>query len=211
MRPPIEEEIEAAEVEVADNHYAAMSLVTTRLAGNAVIRVVNRCNEAQESCNLDLSECQLMQIPDAIYLLMQNTNLTTCDLSNNVISKLPPKFPERFTAITELNLSHNQISKLPNQLSEMKSLQKLNISHNSFVELPESISELKELCTLIASHNFIIDVNFKSLESCLRQLKEADFSENPLNESTLDMLTQQLPFRVHFTAPNDEDWRDLDN
>jgi len=48
----------------------------------------------------DLSECQLMQIPDAIYLLMQNTQLVTCDLSNNVISKLPAKFAERFPTIT---------------------------------------------------------------------------------------------------------------
>ncbi|XP_050534519.1 leucine-rich repeat-containing protein 57 [Daktulosphaira vitifoliae] len=211
MRPPIEEEIEAAEVEVADNHYAAMSLVTTRIAGNAVCRVVNRCNEAQESCNLDLSECQLMQIPDAIYLLMQNTHLTICDLSNNVISKLPPKFPERFTGITELNLSHNQICKLPDQLSEMKSLQKLDISYNSFVELPETINRLSDLCTLIASHNFIINVDFKSFEVCLKQLKEADFTENPLNQPTLNMLEEKLPFRVLYTAPNDEDWRDLDN
>jgi len=41
-----------------------------------------------------------MQIPDAIYLLMQNTHLVTCDLSNNVISKLPVKFAERFPTVT---------------------------------------------------------------------------------------------------------------
>jgi len=41
-----------------------------------------------------------MQIPDAIYLLMQNTRLVACDLSNNVISKLPAKFAERFPSIT---------------------------------------------------------------------------------------------------------------
>jgi len=52
MRPPIEEEIEAAEVEVDDGQQTAVMLVSTRLAGNAVIRVVNRCNEAQESQNL---------------------------------------------------------------------------------------------------------------------------------------------------------------
>jgi len=52
MRPPIEEEIEAADVEVADGRQAAVALVSTRLAGNAVIRVVNRCNEAQDSGRL---------------------------------------------------------------------------------------------------------------------------------------------------------------
>jgi Leucine-rich repeat (LRR) protein len=211
MRPPIEEEIEAAEVEVDDGQQTAVMLVSTRLAGNAVIRVVNRCNEAQESQNLDLSECQLMQIPDAIYLLMQNTQLVSCDLSNNVISKLPVKFTERFPTITELNLSHNQISKLPDQLSEMKNLKKLNISYNSFVELPEPIAHLQELTTLIANNNFIIDVNVRTLESCLKHLKEVDLKDNPLNTSTVDALEQELPFRVMFTPPTDEDWRDLDN
>ncbi|XP_025205015.1 leucine-rich repeat-containing protein 57 [Melanaphis sacchari] len=211
MRPPIEEEIEAAEVEVDDGQQTAVMLVSTRLAGNAVIRVVNRCNEAQESQNLDLSECQLMQIPDAIYLLMQNTQLVTCDLSNNVISKLPVKFTERFPTITELNLSHNQISKLPDQLSEMKNLKKLNISYNSFVELPESITHLPELTTLIANNNFIIDVNVRTLKSCLKHLNEVDIKDNPLNTSTVDALEQELPFRVMFTPPTDEDWRDLDN
>lgn len=54
MRPPIEDEIEAAESEVPDiqAQQTAVMLVSTRLAGNAVIRVVNRCNEAQESSNL---------------------------------------------------------------------------------------------------------------------------------------------------------------
>lgn len=54
MRPPIEEEIETAEVEVADDdsRQTAVMLVSTRLAGNAVIRVVNRCNEAQDSSKL---------------------------------------------------------------------------------------------------------------------------------------------------------------
>ncbi|KAE9541797.1 hypothetical protein AGLY_003788 [Aphis glycines] len=220
MRPPIEEEIEAAEVEVDDGQQTAVMLVSTRLAGNAVIRVVNRCNEAQESQNLDLSECQLMQIPDAIYLLMQNTQLVTCDLSNNVISKLPVKFTERFPSITgkyisrldlELNLSNNQISKLPDQLSGMKNLKKLNISYNSFVELPEPIANLPELTTLIANNNFIIDVNVRILESRLKHLKEVDLKDNPLNTSTVDALEQELPFRIMFTPPTDEDWRDLDN
>jgi len=60
MRPPIEEEIEAAEVEVDDGQQTAVMLVSTRLAGNAVIRVVNRCNEAQESHNL--GKCTEMRV-----------------------------------------------------------------------------------------------------------------------------------------------------
>lgn len=49
---------------------------------------------------LDLSECQLMQIPDAVYHLMRHTELKTCDLSGNVITKIPAKFAVKFSLIT---------------------------------------------------------------------------------------------------------------
>lgn len=49
---------------------------------------------------LDLSECQLMQIPDAVYHLMRHTELKRCDLSGNVITKIPPKFAVKFSLIT---------------------------------------------------------------------------------------------------------------
>lgn len=48
----------------------------------------------------DLSNCQLMQVPDAVYHLMRHTELKTCDLSDNVITKIPPKFAVKFNLIT---------------------------------------------------------------------------------------------------------------
>ncbi len=47
----------------------------------------------------DLSHCQLMQVPDAVYYLMRNTPLVACDLSSNVITKIPPKLPAKFSFI----------------------------------------------------------------------------------------------------------------
>ena len=52
------------------------------------------------SIYLDLSDCQLMQMPDAVYHLMRNTPLVSCNLSSNVIAKIPPKFPLSFSLIT---------------------------------------------------------------------------------------------------------------
>lgn len=49
---------------------------------------------------IDLSECQLMQVPDAVYHLMRHTELKSCDLSGNVITKIPPKFAVKFSLIT---------------------------------------------------------------------------------------------------------------
>lgn len=48
----------------------------------------------------DLSECQLMQVPDAVYHLMRHTELKRCNLSGNVITKIPPKFAVKFSLIT---------------------------------------------------------------------------------------------------------------
>ena len=48
----------------------------------------------------DLSSCQLVQVPDAIFHLMRETPLTTCNLASNIITKIPPKLAMSFTLIT---------------------------------------------------------------------------------------------------------------
>lgn len=53
--------------------------------------------------DLDLSDCQLVQVPDAVYHLMRNTELRTCDLSSNVIKKIQPKFAIKFSLITGMH------------------------------------------------------------------------------------------------------------
>ena len=60
----------------------------------------------------DLSNCQLKQIPDAIYFMIEKRNmeLTACNLSSNIITKIPPKFPTSFNLITGMkNYFHDPI------------------------------------------------------------------------------------------------------
>lgn len=57
----------------------------------------------------DLSDCQLMQVPDAVYHLMRHTDLNSCDLSNNVITKIPPKLAIKFSTITGKNKKKAQL------------------------------------------------------------------------------------------------------
>lgn len=104
----------------------------------------------------DLSNCQLMQVPDAVYHLMRHTELKTCDLSDNVITKIPPKFAEKFCLITNLNLAHNQMAKLPDECADLGSLEKLDISHNTFISLPNCIFKIPKLKYLNASNNHIV-------------------------------------------------------
>merc|ERR1712045_529438 len=78
-------------------------------------RVVQRVDTAKEggSGHLDLSECQLTQVPDAVFLLMKSVTLQSCSLASNLITKIPAKLPINFTLIKELNLSNNRVSVLP--------------------------------------------------------------------------------------------------
>jgi len=71
-----------------------------KMMGKGVVKVVHRCDDAKETNNLDLSDCQLQQVPDAVFLLMQNTSLTSCNLARNVINKIPPKLAMKFSLIT---------------------------------------------------------------------------------------------------------------
>lgn len=114
-------------------------------------------------------------MPDAVFHLMRNTELKTCDLSCNVITKIPPKFAVKFSLITggfipcqitltykntlyfsELNISHNQMAKLPDELADLLSLERLDISHNSFLTLPTVVFKMKKLKQLNANDNKII-------------------------------------------------------
>lgn len=97
-----------------------------------------------------------MQVPDAVYHLMRHTELKTCDLSENVITKIPPKFAAKFSLITDLNLAHNQMAKLPDEIAEMGSLQRLDISYNTFIDLPNAIFKIPKLEQLNANNNHIV-------------------------------------------------------
>ena len=50
----------------------------------------------------DLSGCDLTQIPEAVFLLMRDTALETCDLSQNLIKRIPSKLPTKFSSLTGL-------------------------------------------------------------------------------------------------------------
>ncbi|XP_020298403.1 leucine-rich repeat-containing protein 40 isoform X2 [Pseudomyrmex gracilis] len=175
---------------------------------NAVTRVILRCEEAQENENLDLSECQLMQIPDAVYHLMRHTELKRCDLSGNVITKIPPKFAVKFSLITELNLSHNQMSKLPEELAELQALERLDISHNTFIALPLVACQIPQLKRLLANNNFIIDVNVEKLRQA-PALEFVDLQSNPLPSRVHELLSNLTGIRIELSPRQVEDWENL--
>ncbi|KAF7278853.1 hypothetical protein GWI33_007916 [Rhynchophorus ferrugineus] len=175
---------------------------------SGVTRVIHRCDDAKENRNLDLSNCQLMQVPDAVYHLMRHTELKTCDLSDNVITKIPPKFAVKFNLITDLNLAHNQMSKLPEECAEMGNLERLDISHNCFTSLPNCIFRMPKLNTLKANDNRIVDVEIDYLTEA-PALESADLQRNPITPRIHDQLSRVTKISVILSPRQTEDWEDL--
>jgi len=180
-----------------------------KVLGKGVIRVVHRVDDAKENNNLDLSECQLMQVPDAVYFMMRNTSLLACNLSSNVISKIPPKFPTKFSLITELNLSHNRISNLPEEISECSQLENVDISHNSFLSLPPCLLSLPAIVSLNARKNFVADVEAELIEGASNTLEVIDLQDNPLTRDCQDTLSNFNTIRIKITPREMEEWEDL--
>merc|ERR1711902_402517 len=113
-----------------------------------VQKVVVRCEDAEENGGkLDLSSCKLIQVPDALYFMIEERNIeiTACNLSSNVIKKIPPKFPTKFNMITDLNLSHNKLSTLPDEVSKCSQLEIVDISQNLFASLPNCLFNLPKI------------------------------------------------------------------
>merc|ERR1712203_328635 len=171
-------------------------------------RVVERVTTAQENGgHLDLSECQLTQVPDAIFLLMKNTSLQTCSLSGNLITKIPTKLALSFSLISELNLSNNRISALPSELTNCSQLEKLDISANSFVQLPSCLADMPQLKYINARKNFLADVELEAVASA--SLETLNLEENPLSKTSYEELGRVSTVRVLLTPREQEDWEDL--
>uniref|UniRef100_A0A182LTE2 Leucine-rich repeat-containing protein 20 n=1 Tax=Anopheles culicifacies TaxID=139723 RepID=A0A182LTE2_9DIPT len=157
----------------------------------------------------DLSECELIQVPDAVYHLMRHTELKTCDLSGNVITKISPKFAVKFSFITDLNLSHNQMARLPDELADLHSLEVLDISHNTFITLPAVVFKMPKLRELKANNNAIIDIDRDEIITS-ESLELVDLRHNPLTPICHDLLKHAVvSFRIELSDREKEDWEDL--
>jgi len=197
-----------ADINDSNRRQAMRTARCVKILGKGVVKVVHRCDDAKENENLDLSDCQLMQVPDAVFLLMKNTTLHSCSLAGNLITKIPPKLAMSFSQITELNLANNRISALPNEMSNCTQLETIDISANSFVQLPPVLVEIPSLNKVNASKNFIADVEIEAMVSC-PNLEHINLEENPLNKNVYEELAKISSIRVLLSPREQEEWEDL--
>ncbi|KAL3875903.1 hypothetical protein ACJMK2_033808 [Sinanodonta woodiana] len=171
------------------------------MAGRIVAKVVNRIRDAKEKEELDLSKCDLIQVPDAVYLMMKSVTLRICDLSGNLLQKLPSKFPVRFPDITELDLGENKLTTLPDELRKIENLKVLNVSGNRIQVLPHVVYELNKLRALDAKNNVLTELDVTKLKRML-SLTEIDLQDNPLPEQ---LSTELLEIKVFTVLLGDSD------
>ena len=87
-----------------------------KMLGAGVVKVLHCCKDAKESQTLDLNTCSLIQVPDAVYSLMNASHILHCNMSGNLITKISPSFGPCFRHITTLNLSSNRLSSIPKEV-----------------------------------------------------------------------------------------------
>ncbi|BFZ17687.1 hypothetical protein BsWGS_20726 [Bradybaena similaris] len=150
------------------------------MAGKDVAKVINRCDQAKEDKQLNLSRCDLTQVPDAVFLLLKNTTLESCNLSQNLIRRIPSKLAVKFSSLSELHLNNNHLSSLPDELRQMEGLTLLDISHNAFTALPPAIYRVDSLKILSAQSNSIKEVDVQRLKH-MPSLSELNLQDNPLD------------------------------
>ncbi|XP_076458941.1 leucine-rich repeat-containing protein 20-like [Babylonia areolata] len=173
------------------------------MAGAGVTKVVHRCEDAKENGNLDLSECELVHVPDAVYMLMRNTTVQVCNLSANVLRRLPAKLAAKFSSLTELYLNSNHLSSLPDELRQISGLTSLDISHNKFDSLPAVVYRLESLRKLNAEKNEIRDVNVSRLKA-ISSLTEVNLQDNPLTDDVHRQLLEVTVISVLLTPRDSE-------
>jgi Leucine-rich repeat (LRR) protein len=173
--------------------------------------VVVRCEDAEENGGkLDLSSCKLLQVPDALYFMIEERNIeiTACNLSSNVIKKIPPKFPTKFNMITDLNLSHNKLSALPEEVSKLLQLETVDISHNLFISLPNCLFNVPKIIQINAAKNSITDVDIEMISTC-ESLENLNLEDNPLTRDCQEKMSSISKKQIKTTPREMEEWEDL--
>ncbi|XP_053727184.1 E3 ubiquitin-protein ligase LRSAM1 [Synchiropus splendidus] len=142
-----------------------------------------RSKEAGADDILDISSCELSEVPSSAFsickvlqkkvLIVHNNGLRTlltkgCDISalmtlkvldlhENKIIALPDDIG-KLSSLQILNLEKNRLKVLPDSIGELRLLQTLNLKGNCLKELPSSMSTLSSLRTLDVSENYITEL-----------------------------------------------------
>ncbi|KAK7945335.1 hypothetical protein WMY93_001063 [Mugilogobius chulae] len=117
------------------------------------LMVLNSLKKMTCLIELELHNCELERIPDAIFSL---TNLQELDLKSNNIETIEEITSfQHLKRLTCLKLWHNKISNIPSSIGQVKSLEALHLNHNKLETVPPALFTLPKLRHLDLGHNSI--------------------------------------------------------
>lgn len=146
-----------------------------------------------EITRLDLSFCNLDELPEEIVYLKNLTHLNLC--GNNINSLSENLF--NLKKLKSLNVSKNQLDLFPKAIFKIKSLKNLNLSSNKISSFGKKISNLINLEILDLSLNLIEDLP-KEIGD-LKRLLYLDLSINKLKLIVRE-ITKLSKLRVLYIA-----------
>lgn len=114
--------------------------------------------------------------------------VTSLDLSNSELNKVPAIVFRAFPALQQLDLSRNQLRSLPRRLTKLTQLQRLVIDHNQVSRLPDNVEALEHLRKLSAVGN-----RLRTLPHLPTRIEVVDFGHNRFKSFPASLLAcQQL-------------------
>ena len=125
---------------------------------------------------LDLSDQNLIKIPDDIFQL---TNLTKLYLSNNQISVIPDDIAQ-LVSLEVLNLEKNEISVIPEIVFQLTNLKTINLGRNKIKVISPDIAQLINLKSFGCAHNQIKAIPIEIGQ--LTELRILSLSYNQIEE-----------------------------
>lgn len=141
-----------------------------------------RSKEAGADDILDISSCELSEIPSSAFSICKVLQKKVLILHNNEIRSLVPKGCEitNLATLKVLDLHENKLTSLPDDIGKLVSLQILNLEKNHLKVLPDSIGELRLLQTLDLKGNRLSEL--PSSVGALSSLRTLDLSDNYITQ-----------------------------
>ncbi len=130
-----------------------------------LVERIEKCITLTNGIELDLSDCDLSDVPQKVLELAYSDHICSLSLRNNQLTNLPASFVESFSSLKRLNLSSNQLENLPHNFGQLKALEKCYLQDNQLTKLPESMYRLTKLKELYLQHNRLCTLD-SSMSNC---------------------------------------------